>query len=30
MRGKDWKYLSIAPGKSDAYTQTLSATGQNR
>ena len=21
MRGKDWKYLSIAPGKSDAYNQ---------
>lgn len=30
MRGKDWKYLSIAPGKSDDYTQTLSATGQTR
>ena len=30
MRGKDWKYLSIAPGQSDAFTQTLSATGQNR
>ena len=30
MRGKDWKYLSIAPGKSDAYTQTLAATRQNR
>jgi uncharacterized damage-inducible protein DinB len=29
MRGKDWKYLSIAPGKSEAYTNTLSATGQN-
>jgi uncharacterized damage-inducible protein DinB len=28
MRGKDWKYLSIAPGKSEAYTKTLSATGQ--
>jgi len=23
-RGKDWKYLSIAPGQSDAYSQTLS------
>jgi hypothetical protein len=30
MRGKDWKYLSIAPGQSDAFTQTLSATGQKR
>jgi hypothetical protein len=30
MRGKDWKYLSIAPGQSDAFTKTLSATGQNR
>jgi len=25
MRGKDWKYLSIPPGKSDAYTKALSA-----
>jgi uncharacterized damage-inducible protein DinB len=23
MRGKDWKYLSIPPGKSDGYTQAL-------
>jgi hypothetical protein len=30
MRGKDWKYLSIAPGQSDAFTQTLSSSGQNR
>jgi uncharacterized damage-inducible protein DinB len=30
IRGKDWKYLSIAPGKSDAYTQTLAATHQKR
>jgi uncharacterized damage-inducible protein DinB len=30
IRGKDWKYLSIAPGQSDAFTQTLSATGQKR
>ena len=28
MRGKDWNYLSIAPGQSDTFTQTLSATGQ--
>jgi len=25
IRGKDWKYLSIPPGKSDAYTKALSA-----
>ena len=30
MRGEDWKYLSIAPGQSDAFTKTLSATGKNR
>jgi hypothetical protein len=30
MRGKDWRYLSIAPGKSDAYTESLSGTGQGR
>jgi uncharacterized damage-inducible protein DinB len=30
LAGKDWKYLSIAPGQSDAYTKTISATGQNR
>ena len=30
MRGKDWKYLSIAPGQSDAFTKNLSATGQKR
>jgi uncharacterized damage-inducible protein DinB len=30
IRGKDWKYLSIAPGQSDAYSQSLSATGQKR
>jgi len=23
LRGKDWKYLSIAPGQSDAYTKAL-------
>jgi uncharacterized damage-inducible protein DinB len=23
LRGKDWKYLSIPPGKSDAYNQSL-------
>ncbi len=30
IRGKDWKYLSIAPGESDAYSQTLSAARQKR
>jgi hypothetical protein len=30
MRGKDWRYLSIAPGKSDADTESLSGTGQGR
>jgi uncharacterized damage-inducible protein DinB len=30
IRGRDWKYLSIAPGQSDAFTRTLSATGKKR
>jgi uncharacterized damage-inducible protein DinB len=28
LRGNDWKYLSIAPGKPDAYNQALSGKGQ--